>query len=62
MPKERKDKHHKRSKQSRTSVEYKLLTYAALGQQSKITRLFSKQQDLDVNFYDAHGSTALHQV
>ncbi len=62
MPKRRKDKHHKHCSRSNEPSEYKLLTYAALGQHSKVAKLLTKHADLDINFYDAHGNTALHQV
>lgn len=62
MPKEHKEKGHKHSKRGREPAEYRLLTYAALGQQRKVAKLFERHSDLDVNFYDAHGNTALHQV
>ena len=60
MPKSRKEKHHKHS--SSEPIEYKLLTYAALGKHSKVAKLFAKHPEVDINFYDAHGNTALHQV
>lgn len=62
MPKAHKDKRTKRSRHDGEPAEYRLLTYAALGQKRKIAKLFDKHAELDVNFYDAHGYTALHQV
>ncbi len=62
MPKRRREKHHKHSKSSSEPLEYKLLTYAALGKETKVGKLLAKHTGLDVNFFDAHGNTALHQV
>ena len=62
MPKRRREKHHKHSKSNSEPLEYKLLTYAALGKETKVGKLLAKHTGLDVNFYDAHGNTALHQV
>ncbi len=62
MPKGRREKHRKHSKSSSEPLEYKLLTYAALGKETKVGKLLAKHTGLDVNFYDAHGNTALHQV
>ena len=62
MPKRRREKHHKHSKSSSEPLEYKLLTYAALGKEAKVEKLLAKPTGLDVNFYDAHGNTALHEV
>lgn len=62
MQKDGPKKHRKQSKHSRDPYEYKLLTYAALGQHKKIVRLLAKHPHLDVNFYDAQGDTALHKA
>ena len=62
MPKGRREKHHKHSKSGSEPLEYKLLTYAALGKVTKLGKLLAKHTGLDVNFFDAHGNTALHQV
>ena len=62
MPKAPKEKHRKRSTRSNEPAEYRLLTYAALGSHRKMSKLLKKHPQLDINFYDAHGSTALHQV
>lgn len=62
MPKVLKDKRHRRNRHNSEPAEYRLLTYAALGQIRKVVKLFDRHADLDVNFYDAHGHTALHQV
>lgn len=61
MPKAHKDK-RKRSRRDDEPAEYRLLTYAALGQTRKVAKLLNKHTDLDINFFDAHGCTALHQV
>lgn len=55
-------KHRKHYRHSSEPVEYKLLTYAALGQQRKVVKLFDRNAGIDVNFFDAHGLTSLHQV
>ncbi|KAL3153311.1 hypothetical protein ABBQ38_011655 [Trebouxia sp. C0009 RCD-2024] len=60
MPKAHKDK-RKRSRRDDEPAEYRLLTYAALGQTRKVAKLLNKHTDLDINFFDAHGCTALHQ-
>lgn len=62
MPKAHKVKRNKRSRHDGEPAEYRMLTYAALGQKRKVAKLFDRHADLDVNFYDAHGCTALHQV
>ena len=62
MPKAHKEKRNKRSRHNGDPAEYRLLTYAALGQKRKVAKLFDRHAELDVNFYDAHGYTALHQV
>ncbi|DBB11312.1 TPA: hypothetical protein ACH3X3_006741 [Trebouxia sp. C0006] len=62
MPKRRREKHHKHSKSSSEPLEYKLLTYAALGKETKVGKLLARHTRLDVNFFDAHGNTALHQA
>ena len=62
MPKAPKNKRKRRSRHDGEPAEYRLLTFAALGQKRKVSKLFDRHADLDVNFYDAHGHTALHQV
>ena len=52
---------HKRSKHG-ASPEYKLLTYCALGQYNKLRKLLQKHPTVDLEFFDPHGNTALHEV
>ena len=63
MPKASKEKSRKRkSNKHGPAPEYKLLTYAALGQYNKLLKLLQKRSDIDVDFYDAQGNTPLHEV
>lgn len=63
MPKASKEARHKqKSSKHGMSPEYKLLNYAALGQYNKLRKLLHKRSHVDVDFYDAQGNTALHEV
>ena len=63
MPRASKEKGHKRKRSKHGAPsEYKLLTYAALGQYNKLIKLLQKRSGIDIDFYDAQGNTPLHEV